>query len=86
MTSKRITSEDMCILSNIRSHSWSVNTSLQRGFMYIHVKILILYGNNGFYFQGSIRVANYDNFGVERDQTPFMDQETDDIRGGNANG
>ena len=34
MTSKRITSEDMCILSNIRSHCWSVNTLLQRGFQF----------------------------------------------------
>ena len=29
--------------------------------------------------QASIRVASYDNFGVERDQTPFMDQEGEDI-------
>ena len=38
-------------------------------------------------FQASIRVASYDNFGVERDQTPFMDQEVEDIRAANnANG
>ena len=38
-------------------------------------------------FQASIRVASYDNFGVERDQTPFMDQEAEEIRAANnANG
>ena len=41
----------------------------------------------GSYFQSSIRVASYDNFGVERDQTPFMDQEAEEIRAANnANG
>ena len=51
-----------------------------------NVIVLLLNINPIFIFQGSIRVASYDNFGVERDQTPFMDQEPDDIRGGNANG